>query len=371
MERLGRTDISSFSRVAVIAALVSVAACTASSGPTTTTGERSDPSTTTSVVATTRAMPTEADEHVAYVQQALEIIEEEFYKTDEVDWEPIREWAFNIVEDNPSTEGAHQAVDFALRALDAYHTALIRPGGMQDREPSRREPPSGERLEGDIGYLNLPGISSSTSSDQASGYAGQVRQSMEELDASDPVCGWILDIRESIGGRATGDWLGLGPLVGDNLLMHFGRADGAAQSVYYEDGVIRYKGARGEAELPARVPPGAYVPERVDRPIAVLISSRTGSAGEAIAITFADRPHTRSFGERTGGATISSEVYEMPDGAFLRIASGLYQDHNGRGYEQGLPPDEPVRAIRDSEDHVLDAAVEWLHETESCETSTG
>lgn len=314
-------------------------------------------------------MSTEADEHVAYVQQALEIIEEEFYKTDEVDWEPIREWAFNIVEDNPSTEGAHQAVDFALRALDTPHTWLERPSDHQDGEApwaSWRPAPSGERLEGDIGYLNLPGI---TDSDQSSEYAGQVRQSMEQLDASNPVCGWILDLRKSSGGVSGGDWLGLGPLVGDDLLMHFGKADGAAQSVYYEDGVIRYKGARGESELPARVPPGAYVPERVDLPIAVLISARTGSAGEAIAITFANRPHTRSFGEQTGGSTISSDFYEMPDGAFLRIASGLYQDQTGRGYEQGLPPDETVRAIRDSEDHVLNAAVEWLEGTESCQAS--
>lgn len=348
----------------MIAALVGAAACTGSSGPSSTTGEST--STTTSVVATTQAAVNESDEHAAYVLQALEIIEEKFYKTDEVDWDPIREWAFNIVEDNPSTEGAHEAVDFALRALDTYHTALIRPGEMQDGEPSRREPPSGERLEGDIGYLNLPGI---TSSDRASEYAGLVRQSMEQLDANDPVCGWILDIRESIGGRATGDWLGLGPLVGDDLLMHFGGANGARESVYYEDGVIRYKGAGGEAELPAQVPPGAYVPERGDLPIAVLVSARTGSAGEAIAITFADRPHTRSFGEQTGGATISSEVYEMPDGALLRIASGLYQNHTGRGYEQGLPPDTPIRAIRDSEDHVLNAAVEWLDGTESCQAT--
>lgn len=323
-------------------------------------------------MATTEVTATEVDEHTGYVQEALEIIEEEFFKTDEVNWEPIREWAFNIVEDNPTTEGAYKAVEFALAALDTPHTGFMRPGDdPQDGWVTRRPPPSGERLEGDVGYLDLPGI---TGPGEATEYAGQMRQTMEELDAHDPVCGWILDLRESIGGSSTGDWLGLGPLVGDTLLMRFGKGSGATQSVYYEDGVIRYEDAtfsEGEAEIQERIPPDAYVPERLDVPIAVLISSRTTSAGEAVAITFAGRPHTRFFGERTAGATISSDFLEMSDGAVLRVPSGFYQDRTGHAYAQGLQPDTPVQAIRDSEDHVLEAAVEWMEGTESCQTSSG
>lgn len=334
-----------------------VAACTESSEPTSTTGESPDPATTTSVIATTEATATEVDEHTAYVQEALEITEESFFRTDGVDWEPIREWAFGIVEDNPSTEGAYEAVEFALAALETPHTGFIRPGDNQDRQVTRRPPPSGERLDGDVGYLDLPGI---TDPNLASEYAGQLRQVMEELDANDPVCGWIIDLRESIGGSSIGDWLGLGPLVGDELLMHFGRAEGARQSVYYEDGVIRWKGVSGENEFSERIPADAYVPDRLDPPIAVLVSSRTTSAGEAIAITFAGRSSTRFFGEKTAGATIASEFHEMADGAILRIPSGFYQDRTGHEYEQGLQPDTPVQAIRDSEDHVLDAAQEWL-----------
>lgn len=345
------------------------AACTESSEPASTTGEIPDPSTTTSTVTTTQATATEVDEHTAYVQEALEIIEEEFFKTDEVDWEPIREWAFNIVEDNPTTEGAYEAVEFALAALDTPHTGFMRPGDdPQDGWVTRRPPPSGERLDGDVGYLDLPGI---TGPGEATEYAGQMRQVMEELDAQDPVCGWILDLRGSIGGVSTGDWLGLGPLVGDDLLMHFGRADGTRQSVYYEDGVIRWRGVAGDAELSERVPADAYVPDRLDVPIAVLVSSRTASAGEAVAIAFARRPHTRFFGEKTAGATISSDFPEMPDGAVMRIPSGFYQDRTGHEYEDGLEPDINIEIIRDTADHVLNAAVEWMEGTESCQTSSG
>lgn len=187
---------------------------------------------------------------------------------------------------------------------------------------------------------------------------------MEEIEAGSGVCGWVLDLRDSIGGSSIGDWLGLGPLVGGELLMRFGRGSGTQTSVYYEDGRIRYEDesfSEGEGEVQERVGSDAYVPESLDAPIAVLISSRTASAGEAIAIPFVGRPDTRFFGERTGGATTSSEFHEMPDGAILRIAGGLYQDRTGHAYEGGLAPDTPVQSIRDSEDHVLNAAREWLN----------
>lgn len=332
------------------------------------TTRQTSPSTTTSTVLPTQTTspPEPAEnEHRAYVEEALDFAEETFFNTDEVDWEPIREWAYNIVEDNPSAEGAHEAVRFALAALDRFHTGFIPPSASRDRGTGSREPPSGERLEGGIGYLHLPGI---TLPEHAPEYVDAVRQTMEQIDSKHPVCGWVLDLRDSTGGSARGDWLALGPLVGD-LLMRFGRADGGTDAVYYEDGALRYDNPRfpeRETELSWRVPAAFYVPEQVDVPIAVLISSQTGSAGEAAAITFAGRPHTRFFGEQTGGATTASEFHEMPDGAVLRVSSGLYQDRTGQGYEHGIQPDTEVRSFTESRDRVLDTAREWLAGQEGC-----
>lgn len=148
-----------------------------------------------------------------------------------------------------------------------------------------------------------------------------------------------------------------------------GKADGVTQSVYYEDGALRYEGPRfpeGEAEISWRVPDGSYVPEQVDVPVAVLIYSQRGSAGEAAAITFVGRPHTRFFGQQTGGATTATEFHEMPDGAVLRVSSGLYQDRTGQGYEHGLQPDTEVRSFTESRDRVLEMAQEWLANQRSC-----
>lgn len=145
-----------------------------------------------------------------------------------------------------------------------------------------------------------------------------------------------------------------------------GDGDDDDDDVYYDDRVIRREEAGEEAESSAQVPADAYVPERLDAPIAVLISSRTDSAGEAAAIPFVGRPHTRFFGEKTSGSTISSEFYVMPDGAGLRIPSGYYQDRTGREYEDGLEPDTNIEIIRDTDDHVLNAAREWLTSQQAC-----
>lgn len=300
------------------------------------------------------------------MEEALEFAKETFYNTDEVDWEPIEEWAYSIVEDNPTVEGAHEAIGFALAALERFHTGFIPPGASRDTGAGSREPPSGERLDGGIGYLHLPGI---TLPEQAPEYVDAVRQTMEQIDYDRPVCGWVLDLRDSTGGSAWGDWLALGPLVGDDLLMRFGMADGGTNSVYYEDGALRYEDSalpERETEPSWRVPDGSYVPDQVDVPVAVLISSQTGSAGEAAAITFVGRPHTRFFGEQTGGATTATEFHEMPDGAVLRVSSGLYQDRTGQEYEHGLQPDTEVRSFTESRDRVLEAAQEWLANQRSC-----
>lgn len=335
----------------------------------TSTTKQTSPRTTTSAVPTTQTTsplePTK-NEHRAYVEEAFEFAKEMFYKTDEMDWEPIEEWAYNIVEDNPTDEGAHEAVRFALAALDTPHTEFLPSGPSRDRGAGSREPPSGERLEGGIGYLHLPGI---TLPEQAPEYVDVVRQTMEQIDSDRPVCGWVLDLRDSTGGITRGDFLALGPLVGDDLLMRFGHAGGVTQSVYYEDGTLRYEDPRfpeGETGISWRVPDGSYVPDQVDVPVAVLISSQTGSAGEAAAIAFVGRSHTRFFGQQTGGATTATEFHEMPDGAVLRVASGLYQDRSGQGYEHGLQPDTEVRSFTDSRDRVLEAAQEWLAHQRSC-----
>jgi C-terminal processing protease CtpA/Prc len=299
----------------------------------------------------------------------LDIAEESFVETDRVDWQPIRDWALDMVQENPSTEGAYEAVGFALAALDTPHTGFIRPDAVEENDDQRtpgRVPPSGEGLEGGIGYLNLPGINLP---DRAPEYAGEVRRIMERLENDAPVCGWILDLRDSIGGSSVGDWMALGPLVGDDLLMRFGKGGGGVQMVFYDDGVIRYENpgtAQPDVELDQRIPSDAYEPRRTDVPVAVLVSSRTASAGEAIAITFAGRPDTRFFGEKTAGATTSSEFHEMPDGAVLRIASGYYQDRTGRQYEDGVEPDTEIENIRDTVDQILNTAAEWLRETNSC-----
>jgi carboxyl-terminal processing protease len=367
-----RVELSGLARCAASVVVVSATACLGSADPPSTTEFRPDlvPGTTA-----TTSLPahSDTDGNVAYVEAALEFMEDTYYLGEDTNWGTLRELSLAAVKDEPSREGAYEAIQFATGALDTTHTFFVPPEADEPVSVSAREPPSGKRLDGSIGYLSLTGIEGG--SEETPEYAESVRQIMKAVDGEDPVCGWVLDLRESIGGSSIGDWLALGPLVGDPLLMRAGRSAGGPTSIYYEEGRIRYEGesiSGGEEVRPESLPPDAYIPERLDVPVAVLISSRTASAGEAIAVTFAGRPHTRFFGEQTFGATTSHESLEFPDGGLLRVASGLYQDRTGQSYEGGVMPDTQVAMIENGvEDAVLEASSTWLSDMDDCEQSAG
>ena len=53
------------------------------------------------------------------------------------------------------------------------------------------------------------------------------------------------------------------------------------------------------------------------RPIAVLQSSATGSAGEATLLAFHGQPGVRTFGQTSAGLATANQGKNMPDGANL------------------------------------------------------
>lgn len=305
------------------------------------------------------------NEYVDYVEEALRFAEETYYLTGEVDWESIRNWVLDTVESDPTIESAHAAVEFAIRSLTDPHSAFLLPEEASEPETPDRDPPSGERLDGGIGYLHLPGVSGL--SDEAEDYSSRVRSFMEEIDSQEPACGWIIDLRHHLGGDVIRDWLGIGPLIGLNPLMAFVSNTGVT-TVSYGDGSIVYEGEHPTTnDVAERFSLDGYIPSRPDAPVAVLTSFQTRSAGEMVVISFVGRPDTRIFGEHTRGVTTGTEVHELPDGALVVIAATRSQDRGGHVYDAGVEPDVPMVAFPEGEgDPIIDAASDWLAGTQAC-----
>jgi C-terminal processing protease CtpA/Prc len=158
---------------------------------------------------------------------------------------------------------------------------------------------------------------------------------------------------------------GLGPLLGDGKLGASIAPDGGRRSVWYESGKA---GLDEFVQLRVRGEP--YRLRRSGSPVAVLLNSSTASAGEVLAIAFAARPHTRSFGTSTRGATTVTRIFPLSDGAELVLAVAHATDRHGRVYAGPLAPDEPMaegeRMLALADQPTVRAAVSWLGAREAC-----
>jgi hypothetical protein len=83
-----------------------------------------------------------------------------------------------------------------------------------------------------------------------------------------------------------------------------------------------------------------------------------------VAISFAGRPRSRSFGEHTAEFSTANQNFALPDGAMLLLCSSVEADRTGRLYPNGLDPDVsiPTPESRPAEDAdaVIQAAEEWI-----------
>jgi C-terminal processing protease CtpA/Prc len=99
------------------------------------------------------------------------------------------------------------------------------------------------------------------------------------------------------------------------------------------------------------------------QPIAVLLGSATASSGEMVAIAFHGRPHTRSFGMATMGATTAVHGAQDQYGNFFGITSLYAADRHGLRIHPKVVPDvviEAKPAPTDQADQPLRAAIDWL-----------
>lgn len=348
---------------ALLLGLCLVAACT-SAGPSQTS--ISSGSTVSAATTVQGELPTSTvvvSDWIRYTEDALSVVEENYLWRDRIDWVSIREEALSRARAAPTANGAHQALSDAIALLNDPHSRFLLPGsGSQDRGPL--QPPEGRSLEGAIGYLSVPAMAGSDAELRA--YATELQEAMRRIDSGTPVCGWVVDLRSNGGGSIFGMLLGLGPLLGEGVVVSYESTQEKAEFQYRPPSLF----VRPDSLiLTLEVEP--YVLTDPTSPVAVLIGDLTTSAGEGVLVAFIGRPATRSFGTSTAGLPTSPRRHLLPDGAYLVFTDAAATDRNGQVYESEISPDERVIDLfpDDELDVVLDAATEWLDEQEPCSRS--
>jgi carboxyl-terminal processing protease len=332
---------------------------------------------------------------VAYLNQAIDVMQTKALRRSTVDWTRIRAAALAMAAHAESTAGTYDAIRFVLASLGDHHSSLHLTPALEALEaeekakhPSPNPPPARQenfspyvgrykpeghlerRRDKSFAYVVLTKCFPENDQ-QFVAFETNLQRILAELDQSHPA-GWIVDLRGNVGGNMWPMLSGIGPLIGegDNLGQF---TDSVKHSTWeYRNGVA----AELENGKATNYPAIAGAPYHISGTpnVAVLIDRSTGSSGEAIAIAFRGRSSTRFFGEHTQGSSTANQTITLSDGASMWLTIGIDADRNGKQYIDGLAPDEAFPAatesMQTSSDPVVQAALDWLSHGDSSKTGT-
>jgi hypothetical protein len=205
------------------------------------------------------------------------------------------------------------------------------------------------KLDSGLVTIMLPGVTASNKNILHK-YADTLHQQLKAIDQT-LIKGWILDLRENVGGKVTPMLAAIGPLLNQEISGKYITTKGDINWVY----------KKGKAQIDTNIirvrkPFNVKNPEL---PIAVLTSRQTFGAAEMVVVAFRNRANVRYFGEPTAGITIRENRITLSDKATLTFTSGIMCDSKGKRFTGRIIPDTKIRLIY-TEDHCLRKAVEWL-----------
>lgn len=298
-----------------------------------------------------------------------------FIRSDSVHQERLPDWwAFHdqvmLAADDPQTiQDTYPAVQFALDRLCDNHSFFLEPAAAQRFKsegvlPGQEElvDVNGRYLTKTIAYLELPTFWGED--EAATRFATEVQAELHRLDQERP-CAWVLDLRRNRGGNLWAMLAGVAPLLPEGWVgsLHF--ADGRVRRWHIEADRVLVDGREF-----ASIAGDGYPLHDQQSPVAVLVSSQTGSAAEGVLIAFLSRPETRVFGEATVGKASANLARTFSDGAMLFLATAWFADPSGQVYDGRILPDEEITndwsRFGSETDPVLQAAVTWLESQPDC-----
>ncbi len=294
----------------------------------------------------------------AYLEKALDALEQNFLRRDQINWQDIRIGTRERAKDAITFKDTYSAIRWAFTQLLETHSFFLEPRQAQViRAPETQPIPSSRQL-GKIGYVFLPSHGSDGKLSDTQTYQDVVQESIKKLDQSG-VCGWIVDLSDNDGGNMYPMIAGVGALLGEGTLGVFVGADKKPLvSWSYQAGASKI----GDNVLTQVEKP--YQPRQVNAPVAVLISAITASSGEATAMSFIGRPNTRFFGQTTAGFTTGNTEFPLEDGAMLVITTSEMADRTGKTHPKIMPDQVTSSFAVNDENHEV---LQWLHSQSACQ----
>ncbi len=298
----------------------------------------------------------------AYLEEFLQIVEQNALNAGKVDWEALRAELYAREAEAVTPEDTHDSLLYVLIQLDDGHSRLMFPdenAEFLDLTLDDMPQPWGEVVSEQYAYLNIPSFASGDEIVNQD-YADRLQALAAELQAADP-CGWVVDLRPNSGGNMGPMLAGVGALLGEGDLGSFQDAAGERKEMAFQDGRVTI----GDELLTELTEPGeTFQPH--DLPLAVLIGPNTASAGEMLALAFLARPNVVFFGHTTNGLTTANNYFTLSDGTGLLLTVEVFVDVNGELYGGAMEPDLPLSGMFSDWDTIPPEVLDWLREQTAC-----
>lgn len=286
-----------------------------------------------------------------YVAEFLNIIRENAVTRNTVDWGNLETEVNALAANAQSIQGTYPAITRALELIGTNHSFLNAADGTLITYPSTIRCEQSFTMnsvnEPDIGYIRVDAVNSPTASESQ-----QIAQDLQnDIAAQDnqDVSKWVVDLRNNLGGNMWPMVAGLGPLFDQPDLGYFIDADESPTQWGYRDG-YSFSGPTPVVQVNQ-----AYTLINPLPKIAVLVSRRTASSGEATMIAFKQQFNVRFFGTDSCGLSTANSSFELSDGSVLFLTTAITADRNQFKYGERVPVDqqsEPQDALAE--------AIEWL-----------
>lgn len=299
----------------------------------------------------------------AYLATALNLIETKALHTPKAHWSAVRSHAEKLAADAQTPADTYPAIQYAVDRLQAagdQHAGFISHASSSNGQPSSppAQLPTVSLGDSRVGVVNLTSILESAPN--TTRYERATLSIIVSLHRREHVCGWIVDVRGDGGGDMYPMLLAIGPILGSGRVIGFlGRNSSDPTWISYRSPTL------SGFDAPSPPPRSRLHAEDAGRSAdrAKHVELRGGCRNR-----FRGRPHARSFGATTGGATNSPGFYRLADGATVAFTSYWDVDRTGRVYRSAVRPDVSVRANYASGDTQLRAATRWLQAQPQCAT---
>ena len=277
----------------------------------------------------------EAPQSRVRLANILATIRENYYLSDEVDWDAVERTASQPLRAPEGIDPLPAAVAVVRQMLPGNkHTLLVR---SQERVPDRvslPDMPSCRPIDGNTWLLELPSIGRQPSS-VYDRYIAAARTCFTEAQQQTR---WIVDLRENRGGAMPPMLAALAPLIRYGPLLSFVNSTGTQIPVSLRsDGIA----IGPNLVLPHQNPAGTHA----NVPVVAWIGERCGSSCEAVVIALEERPDTVLVGEPTAGLTTGNEIFPVSQDYDLVLSTGWMAHTDGR-----RAPDKIVPHIQSSDE---------------------